>query len=95
MHARMFGNAAALVAILGAVAAPAFAAAGGSVEAQIDALRQLVEHQQAQLDAQQRQLVTQRQELDALKRHASEPVPAAVAEDHGAQQKSRSHGGLS
>ena len=74
--------AAGLVILLCAFTAPVSAAVRETVEAQIDALRQLVERQQAQLDAQQHQLETQRAELDALKGQATVPAaPPAVPSD--------------
>src|SRR5262245_29193153 len=63
---------------------PALAAdqsAGGTVEEQLQALRQLVEHQQTQLDEQQRQLSAQGAELEKLRAEragTAGPAPADV-----------------
>jgi hypothetical protein len=69
-----------VIAALSAASAPGLAASNAStVEEQIQALRQLVERQQAQLDEQQRQLAAQRVELDQLRTTRSEvtaPPPA-------------------
>jgi len=69
-------------ALLVAIAAPPARAAATGVETQLEALRQIVERQQAQIDAQQRQLEAQRAEIDALKGQsggvsaAAAPAPA-------------------
>ena len=76
MQARVIGRAAGLAVLLGSIAAPAIATPNDSVEAQVQALRQIVERQQAQLDAQKQQLATQREEIDALRGRTSEPAPA-------------------
>jgi len=90
MQPRVIGRAAVLAVLLGSIAAPAIAASNDSIEAQVQALRQIVERQQAQLDAQKQQLATQRAELDALRGQASVPVPApappAVAPDSEQQR---------
>jgi phosphate-selective porin OprO/OprP len=72
---------AAIVASMPAFAATA-APSTASVEEQIQALRQLVERQQAQLDDQQRQLASQRRELDQIRTmrpEAPESTPGAYA----------------
>ncbi len=71
MQPRVIGRAAGLAVLIGSVAAPVVAASNDSVEAQIQALRQIVEHQQTQLDAQKQQLETQRAEIDALRGRTS------------------------
>ena len=53
------------------------APSSGTIEAQIQALRQLIERQQTQLDEQQRQLSSQRAELDQL-RTAYAEVPVVL-----------------
>jgi septal ring factor EnvC (AmiA/AmiB activator) len=75
MQPRVVRLAAGLVVLLCAFTAPVSAAARETIEAQIDALRQLVERQQTQLEAQQHQLETQRAELDVLKSQATVPAP--------------------
>lgn len=81
MKSRMVRGAAGLAVVLGIATAPLAAAMADSVEAQIEALRQLVERQQAQLEAQQQQLAAQRAELDALKGSAGAPAAEAAATD--------------
>src|SRR5262245_29769761 len=75
---------AAVIAVLSAAATPGFAASTTTptVEEQVQALRQLVERQQAQLDEQQQQLAAQRAELDQLRTTRSE-VTAPPPTDTG------------
>ena len=82
MQPRVVRLAAGLAVLLGASTAPVSAAARETVEAQIDALRQLVERQQAQLEAQQHQLEAQRAELDALKSQATVPAAPPAVPSH-------------
>jgi phosphate-selective porin OprO/OprP len=75
----------AVVAALSAAETPALAASNTAspVEEQIQALRELVERQQAQLDEQQRQLAAQRTELDQLRTSQTQVVAAPTPADAG------------
>ena len=92
MHSRVAGSVARLALVPGILFfAPAVAIANeDTVSAQIEALRQIVERQQAQLDIQQSQLEAQRAELDALKVGATGSTPAADTDHKRLEEPERS-----
>ncbi len=92
MHSRVAGSVARLALVPGILFfAPAVAIANEeTVSAQIEALRQIVERQQAQLDIQQSQLEAQRAELDALKVGATGSTPAADTDHKRLEEPERS-----